>query len=77
MNALVIGGTGPTGHFIVNGLRARGYGVTLFHSGRHERAEIPPEVEQYGCEVCYRLDRILYEVDVVNMLRVQQERITS
>ena len=45
MNALVIGGTGPTGHFIVNGLRARGYDVTLFHSGRHERAEIPPEVE--------------------------------
>ena len=25
MRALVIGGTGPTGHFIVNGLRARGY----------------------------------------------------
>ena len=45
MRALVIGGTGPTGHFIVNGLRARGYAVTLFHSGRHERAEIPPEVE--------------------------------
>jgi aspartate carbamoyltransferase catalytic subunit len=38
---------------------------------------IPPWVEQYGCEVFYRLDRILYEVDVVNMLRVQQERITS
>jgi aspartate carbamoyltransferase catalytic subunit len=38
---------------------------------------IPPEVEEYGCEVFYRLDRILYEVDVVNMLRVQQERITS
>jgi len=38
---------------------------------------IPAEVEEYGCEVFYRLDRILYEVDVVNMLRVQQERITS
>jgi aspartate carbamoyltransferase catalytic subunit len=38
---------------------------------------IPPYVEEYGCEVFYRLDRILYEVDVVNMLRVQQERITS
>jgi nucleoside-diphosphate-sugar epimerase len=45
MKALVIGGTGPTGHFMVNGLRRRGYGVTIFHSGRHERAEIPPEVE--------------------------------
>jgi len=38
---------------------------------------LPPAIEQYGCEVFYRLDRILYEVDVVNMLRVQQERITS
>jgi len=38
---------------------------------------IPPDIEQYGCEVFYRLDRILDEVDVVNMLRVQQERITS
>src|SRR3990172_6030823 len=45
MRVLVIGGTGPTGHFIVNGLRARGFSVTIFHSGRHERAEIPPEVE--------------------------------
>jgi aspartate carbamoyltransferase catalytic subunit len=38
---------------------------------------LPPFVEEYGCEVFYRLDRILYEADVVNMLRVQQERITS
>ena len=45
MRALVIGGTGPTGHFIVNGLRARGYAVTIFHSGRHELAEIPADVE--------------------------------
>jgi nucleoside-diphosphate-sugar epimerase len=45
MRALVIGGTGPTGHFIVNGLRARGFAVTIFHSGRHELAEIPPDVE--------------------------------
>ena len=45
MRALVIGGTGPTGHFMVNGLRRRGYGVTMFHSGRHELDEIPPEVE--------------------------------
>jgi aspartate carbamoyltransferase catalytic subunit len=38
---------------------------------------IPPWCEELGCEVFYRLDRILYEVDVVNMLRVQQERIGS
>jgi len=45
MRALVIGGTGPTGHFIVNGLRARGFTVAMLHSGRHELAEIPDEVE--------------------------------
>lgn len=38
---------------------------------------IPPQVEELGCEVYYRLDRVLFEVDVVNMLRVQQERISS
>jgi len=45
MNALVIGGTGPTGHFMVNGLRRRGFDVTILHTGRHELAEIPAEVE--------------------------------
>lgn len=45
MRALVVGGTGPTGHFIVNGLRARGYDVTIFHRGLHEIPEIPPAVE--------------------------------
>ena len=39
MNSLIIGGTGPTGHFIVNGLRERGHNVTLLHSGRHEIPE--------------------------------------
>ena len=43
--ALVIGGTGPTGHFIVNGLLARGYKVAILHTGNHEVAEIPEEVE--------------------------------
>lgn len=36
MKALVIGGTGPTGPFIVNGLLERGYDVTILHSGAHE-----------------------------------------
>lgn len=44
MRALVIGGTGPTGHYIVNGLVARGYQVEILHRGTHELAEIPPEV---------------------------------
>ena len=45
MKALVIGGTGPTGHHIVNGLLGRGFAVTILHTGRHEVDEIPPEVE--------------------------------
>lgn len=45
MKALIIGGTGPTGHFIVNGLLHRGYDVAMLHTGRHEVAEIPPNVE--------------------------------
>ncbi len=42
--ALVIGGTGPTGPFVVNGLVARGYEVTILHTGRHESDELPPEL---------------------------------
>jgi len=45
MRALVVGGTGPTGPFIVNGLLARGFAVTLFHRGTHEQGEIPAHVE--------------------------------
>jgi nucleoside-diphosphate-sugar epimerase len=45
MKALIIGGTGPTGHFIVNGLLRRGYDVAMLHTGRHEVAEIPANVE--------------------------------
>ncbi len=44
MRALVIGGTGPTGPAVVNGLLARGYEVTILHTGRHESDEVPPEV---------------------------------
>jgi nucleoside-diphosphate-sugar epimerase len=36
MKALVIGGTGPTGPFIVDGLLARDYQVTIYHRGTHE-----------------------------------------
>ena len=43
--ALVVGGTGPTGPYIVNGLLERGYTVAILHRGSHEVDEIPPEVE--------------------------------
>lgn len=38
---------------------------------------MPRHVEELGCQVFYQLDRVLFEVDVVNMLRVQTERISS
>ncbi|MBI2165473.1 MAG: NAD-dependent dehydratase [Chloroflexi bacterium] len=34
--ALVVGGTGPTGPHIVNGLLGRGYEVSVLHGGFHE-----------------------------------------
>jgi nucleoside-diphosphate-sugar epimerase len=42
--ALVIGGTGPTGIPIVQGLVERGWSVSILHRGTHERAETPPSV---------------------------------
>ena len=36
MKALVIGGTGPSGPYIVNGLIERGMDVTILHGGQHE-----------------------------------------
>jgi nucleoside-diphosphate-sugar epimerase len=42
MRILVIGGTGPTGPYIVNGLVERGHDVTIFHTGRHEVDALPP-----------------------------------
>ncbi|MBV1904822.1 MAG: hypothetical protein KUG75_02000 [Pseudomonadales bacterium] len=45
MKALVIGGTGPTGPFVVNGLLARGYETAILHTGNHEVDSIPEEVE--------------------------------
>ena len=43
--ALVVGGTGPSGPFLVNGLQERGYTVAIFHRGTHEIPEIPANVE--------------------------------
>ncbi len=42
--ALVVGGTGPTGIWIVHGLVERGYDVTILHRGAHERVETPASV---------------------------------
>jgi nucleoside-diphosphate-sugar epimerase len=40
MRVLVVGGTGPTGPHILEGLLSRGHDVTIFHRGVHE----PPDL---------------------------------
>ncbi len=41
MKALVVGGTGPTGPPVVQGLLDRGYEVTIYHRGYHETDALP------------------------------------
>ena len=57
MRALVVGGTGPTGPFLVCGLLHRGYHVTMLHRGTHEIPEIPPEVEHLHADPHFRQTR--------------------
>ena len=45
MKALVVGGTGPTGPLIIDGLHQRGYQVTLYHRGFHEPDDLPEVAE--------------------------------
>jgi len=44
-SALVVGGTGPTGIWVVDGLVDRGWRVTILHRGLHEATETPSQVE--------------------------------
>ncbi|GAA4752780.1 hypothetical protein GCM10023350_42600 [Nocardioides endophyticus] len=41
MRALVVGGTGPTGPHLLDGLLERGYDVTILHRGVHEPEGLP------------------------------------
>ena len=61
MKALMIGGTGPTGVPIVQGLIERGYAVEMLHTGRNEVAETPDEVVHLHADVYdpHRLEQIL------------------
>jgi len=38
---------------------------------------VPRAFEQFGAKISYDFDEVLPEVDVINMLRIQRERITS
>jgi len=51
MKALMIGGTGPTGVFVVQGLVERGYAVEMLHSGHNEVPETPDEVVHIHADV--------------------------
>ncbi|MCH9670375.1 MAG: NAD-dependent epimerase/dehydratase family protein [Gammaproteobacteria bacterium] len=46
MRTLVIGGTGPTGPYIINGLLERGHDVTMLNRGSRDLREIPPSVSR-------------------------------
>ncbi len=46
MKALVIGGTGPTGPYLVNGLIEQGYDLSIMHRGTHDSDLIPSSVER-------------------------------
>lgn len=61
MRALVVGGTGPTGPCLVQGLLQRDYDVTILHRGTHEVPEIPPDVEHIHTDPHFRetLDQAL------------------
>src|SRR5581483_2017463 len=46
--ALVVGGTGPTGPYILDGLLERGFDVTIFHRGTHEPDDLPDVQHVHG-----------------------------
>ena len=46
MRTLLIGGTGPTGPFIIKGLLDRGHKVAILNRGSHETDQIPDVVER-------------------------------
>lgn len=77
MKALIVGGTGPSGPFLANGLIERGYKVTIFHRGTHEIPEIPPEVEHLHGDPHFRetIDEVIgnrtYDVVIATYGRIR------
>jgi hypothetical protein len=62
-SALVIGGTGPTGPSLVNGLLAQGVKTAILHTGRHEVDTIPPQVEHIHTNP-FKIDELAEALDV-------------
>jgi nucleoside-diphosphate-sugar epimerase len=54
MKALVIGGTGPTGPHILQGLCQRGYAVTMLHRGYHNNPLVPSGVRRIYADPHFR-----------------------
>ena len=48
MRVLVVGGTGPTGPHVVDGLLVRGHDVTIFHRGTHESPDLADVEHVHG-----------------------------
>ncbi len=57
----------------IYGLRTMGAEVTVCGPPTF----IPPFIEQLGVNVSYHIDEILPEMDVINVLRIQQERMQA
>ena len=76
MKALVVGGTGPSGPHIVNGLLKRGYEVAVLHGGQHE-AEFDQPVEHIHVDPHFRetlepaLQTRLFDVAIVTYGRIR------
>jgi nucleoside-diphosphate-sugar epimerase len=76
--ALVVGGTGPTGPYIVHGLRARGYVTAILHRGTHELDETPADVEHLhadpydGAAFAAALDGRRFDVVVATYGRLRE-----
>ena len=69
VHVLVIGGTGPTGIPLVQGLVDRGHTVTILHRGTHERDETPAAVEHLHADP--------YDEDAARAMRSPAARSTS
>ena len=54
MKALVIGGTGPTGPHIIEGLIERGYEVSMLNRGSRDSDAIPASVERIVADPHFR-----------------------